>query len=136
MISRYLLDTNTCSYIIRGTRLKARDRLRKVSVSRVSISVITQAELLFGVAKKPEAVAVRAAVLAFLDYVSVLAWDSAAASCYAQMRAELERRGFSLGALDMLIAAHALAAGAVLVTSDRSFKAIKGVRIEDWSRPR
>ncbi|HEY9085401.1 MAG TPA: type II toxin-antitoxin system VapC family toxin [Candidatus Tyrphobacter sp.] len=133
---RYLLDTNIASYIIREKDPIIRRRLRRVPVSGVCISAITQAELLFGVARKSEAKALSAAVSAFLDHVEVLAWGSDSAKCYAELRARSERKGVSLGSLDMLIAAHAIAVGAVLVTNDAAFKNIEQARIEDWTKPR
>jgi tRNA(fMet)-specific endonuclease VapC len=131
---RYLLDTNTCSYIIKGTRPHVRERLLKVPMANVGISVVTEAELRFGVARLPDAKKLAMAVEEFLLRVEVLPWDSDAAQHYAHIRAALEREGEPMGNLDMMIAAQALAAGAVLVTSDRVFRRVKGLKIEDWSR--
>ena len=133
MPSRYLLDTNTVSYIIKGT-VPVRDRLIRIPMADVTISVITEAELLFGVARRPEATRLKIAVEEFLLRVDVLPWDSEAARQYAQARASLERRGTTLGNLDLMIAAHALAAQAVLVTNDRAFGRVKQLQIEDWTK--
>jgi tRNA(fMet)-specific endonuclease VapC len=65
--------------------------------------------------------------------VDVLPWDSAAAQTYGERRADLERAGTPLGDLDMLIAAHAAAVGAVLVTNDPTLGQVAGLQIEDWS---
>jgi tRNA(fMet)-specific endonuclease VapC len=132
---RYLLDTNIASYVIRGNLPQVRQRLLKVPMSEVGISVVTEAELRFGVARLPQAAKLAIVVEEFLLRVEVLSWDSKAAQQYARMRALLEREGEPMGNLDLMIAAHALAAGVILVTNDRAFRRVKGLRIEDWSKP-
>lgn len=131
---RYLLDTNMASYVIKGNAPRVRERLLKVPMAEVGISVVTEAELRFGLARKPEAVRLKAAVEEFLLRVEVLFWDSDAAQHYARVRANLERAGEPMGNLDMMIAAQALAAQAILVTHDRVFRRVKQLRIEDWSK--
>jgi tRNA(fMet)-specific endonuclease VapC len=131
---RYLLDTNTASYIIKGTFPRVRERLLKVPMAEVGISVITEAELRFGVARLPEATQLKTVVEEFLLRVESLPWTSAAAQQYARIRATLEREGEPMGNLDMMIAAQALAAEAVLVTHDRVFRRVKGLKVEDWSK--
>jgi tRNA(fMet)-specific endonuclease VapC len=131
---RYLLDTNTASYVIKGNFPRVRERLLKVPMTEVGISVVTEAELRFGIARKPEAVKLRTAVEEFLLRVEVLPWDSAAAEQYAEVRADLERTGKPMGNLDLMIAAHALAAQVVLVTHDHVFRRIKRLKIEDWTK--
>ena len=135
MAVRYLLDTNTASYIIKGNIPRVRERLVKVPMAQVAISAATEAELRFGVARRPEAVRLKVAVAEFLLRVGTLPWDSAAAQQYAEVRAALEADGTVLGNLDLMIAAHALAVEAVLVTHDRAFRRIKRLRIEDWTKP-
>ena len=90
-------------------------------MERLSVSSITQGELRYGLARKPGAVNLQTAVREFLMRVEVLAWDSAAATRYGALRAALELCGTLLGNLDTLIAAHALAMDAVLVTNDQAF---------------
>lgn len=136
MSARYLLDTNTVSYIIKGNIPPVRERLVKTPMAQVAISVITEAELRFGVVRRPEATRLKVVVEEFLLRVAVLPWDSEAARHYADVRAALERAGTSMGNLDLMIAAHALAADAVLVTNDRVFGRVKHLKIEDWTRPR
>lgn len=131
---RYLLDTNIASYVIKGNVPRVRDRLVKVPMSEVGISVITEAELRFGIAKKPEAARLGVAVEEFLLRVEILPWDSDAAKSYAAIRANMERIGEPMGNLDMMIAAHALAAQAALVTHDRVFHRVKQLKIEDWTK--
>lgn len=130
---RYLLDTNTASYLIKGNVPRVREHLLSVPMAEVGISVITEAELRFGVARKPAVTRLGIAVEEFLLRVDVLPWDSAAAQQYAALRATLEHAGRPMGNLDMMIAAQALAASAVLVTHDRVFQRVKQLKIEDWS---
>ena len=134
MPTQYLLDTNTASYIIKGNFPRVRERLLRVPMAQVSISAVTEGELRFGVARRPEAVRLGVAVEEFLSRISVLPWDSEAARHYAVVRASLEAKGEPMGNLDMMIAAQALAHEAVLVTNDRVFRRVPGLRIEDWSK--
>ena len=134
MAVRYLLDTNTVSYIIKGIFPHVRERLLKVPISEVRISVITEAELRFGLARLPQATKLAIVVEAFLLRVEVLPWDSPAARHYARLRAVLEEQGEPMGNLDLMIAAEALAVGAILVSNDRAFRRVKGLKVEDWTR--
>jgi tRNA(fMet)-specific endonuclease VapC len=134
MAVRYLLDTNTASYLIKGNFPRVRERLLKVPMAEVGISVVSEAELRFGVERLPEATKLKTVVEEFLLRVEVLPWTSEAAQHYARIRATLEKEGEPMGNLDMMIAAQALAAGAVLVTHDRVFRRMKGLKVEDWSK--
>jgi tRNA(fMet)-specific endonuclease VapC len=131
---RYLLDTNMASYVIKGNAPRVRERLLKVPMAEVGISVVTEAELRFGLARKPAAVRLKAAVEEFLLRIDVLFWDSEPAQQYARLRAALESAGEPMGNLDMMIAAQALAAQVILVTHDRVFRRVKQLKIEDWSK--
>jgi tRNA(fMet)-specific endonuclease VapC len=132
----FMLDTNIASSVIRGTPIQLRRRLLDTPLVRQCISVITQAELLFGVARKPGAVKLASLVDEFLLRVRILPWTSDAALAYAQLRADFERRGVSLGNVDMLIAAHANAEGAVLVSNDHALRRLEPfVAVEDWTTP-
>jgi tRNA(fMet)-specific endonuclease VapC len=132
---RYLLDTNTVSYVIKGNFPRVRERLLRVPISEVGISVVTEAELRFGVARLPHATKLGIVVEEFLMRVEVLVWDSAAARVYARLRAALEESGEPMGNLDLMIAAQALAVGLILVSNDRAFRRVKGLKVEDWSKP-
>jgi tRNA(fMet)-specific endonuclease VapC len=134
MAIRYLFDTNTASYVIKGNFPRVRERLLRVPMADVGISVVTEAELRFGIERQPEATKLKVAVEEFLLRVEVLPWDSDAARHYARLRAWLEEHGQPMGNLDMMIAAQALAAGVVLVTHDQGFRRVKGLRVEDWSK--
>ena len=129
---RVLLDTNTASFIIRGQPAQVRERLSKVPMEQVGISVITEAELRYGAARRPEVRHLQRAVEEFLLRVEVLAWDRQCAAVYATLRAQLAARGRILGAMDLLIAAHALASDATLVTHDQAFQMVESLKLEDW----
>jgi tRNA(fMet)-specific endonuclease VapC len=135
MAVRYLLDTNTASYVIKGNIPRVRERLLKVPMADVGISVVTETELRFGIVRRPDTAKLKLAVEEILLRVEVLPWDSAAAEHYAQLRATLEAQGEPMGNMDMMIAAHALATHIALVTNDRVFRRVKGLRIEDWTKP-
>jgi len=135
MSARYLLDTNTVSYILKGSPPRVRQRLARTPMEGVCISVITEAELRFGLARRPDAKNLCFVVEEFLLRIDIVPWDSAAAKAYAEIRAEIEGAGTPMGNLDLMIAAQALSAGATLVTSDRSFHRIKRLKIEDWTKP-
>jgi tRNA(fMet)-specific endonuclease VapC len=132
---RYFLDTNIAGYVIKGNFPPVRERLLEIPMSAVGISVITEAELRFGVARLPQAAKLGRAVEEFLIRVEVLPWDSEAAQRYAQLRAALEEHGEPMGNLDLMIAAQALAEGVILVTNDRVFRRVRGLKVEDWSKP-
>jgi tRNA(fMet)-specific endonuclease VapC len=131
---RYLLDTNTASYIIKGNVPRVRERLLRVPMAEVGISAVTEAELRFGVAKKPQAAQLKIAVEEFLVRVEILPWDSEAAKQYADIRTALEGAGTPMGNLDMMIAAQALATETTLVTRDRVFRRVKGLKNVDWTQ--
>ncbi|HEY1678037.1 MAG TPA: type II toxin-antitoxin system VapC family toxin [Candidatus Sulfotelmatobacter sp.] len=130
---RYLLDTNIASYVIKGNVAHVRDHLRRVPMPEVGISTVTEAELRFGVARKPQAMRLQRAVDEFLLRVEILPWDSRAARQYAKLRAVMEDSGTPMGNLDMMIAAEALSVGAILITHDRVFHRVKQLKIEDWT---
>ena len=126
-----MLDTNAASQAIRS-HPQVIGRLVATPLSDLCVSSVTRGELLFGVAKRPEAQALQRAVEEFLLRVDSLPWDGAAADLYGAVRARLERRGRPLGALDMIIAAHAASVGATLVSHDAAFGRVEGLDLEDW----
>lgn len=131
MIS-YLLDTNTVSHLLRGHEAVAR-QVRAVSMASLGISSITEGELRFGLAKRPDARRLHRVVRELLLRIDVAPWDSVAATHYGLMRASLEQRGRVLAPLDLLIAAHARAMDAVLVSNDQAFHQVPELRVEDWT---
>lgn len=132
---RYMLDTNIASYVIKGKPVEVRERLLRVPMISVCISVITEAELLWGVAKRPDAKGLPISVKEFLLRVEILPWDSLAAKAYAELRTACQKAGKLLGNMDMLIAAHAKAEDTVLVTNDKAFYNIEYIlNLEDWTQ--
>jgi tRNA(fMet)-specific endonuclease VapC len=134
MASHYLLDTNTASYIIKGNIPAVRHKLVKVPMAKVAISTVTEGELRYGVARRPDATQLQAIVSEFLLRLTILPWDSEAAQQYGRLRATLEREGRPMGNLDMMIGAQALASDFILVTNDQAFRRIKKLKIEDWTK--
>jgi len=131
-MKRYMLDTNTVSHLLKK-HPDVTQRVVAVPMASLCISAITKGELLFGLAKRPDAKRLHAAVRELLKRVDVLPWDSATAERYGPVRADMERRGKILGPLDLLIATHALAEGTVLVTNDHAFGQVVGLHLEDWT---
>jgi tRNA(fMet)-specific endonuclease VapC len=134
---RFMLDTNTVSYALKGNPAAVRERLRLVPMAQICISVITEAELLAGLALKPEAKKTAELVHQFLLGITILSWDSQAAKSYAELSAASRKQGRSLTALDLLVAAHAVSVGVTLVTSDRAFQNLRpSLPLADWTEPR
>jgi tRNA(fMet)-specific endonuclease VapC len=135
MAARYLLDTNIASYIIKGNFPAVRRRMVRHPMSEIAISSITEGELSYGVARIPDALRLRAIVEEFLLRVTILPWDSDAARQYGELRAAVEQSGQPMGSLDMLIAAHGLVPGLILVTNGRAFGRIAKLKVQDWTKP-
>jgi tRNA(fMet)-specific endonuclease VapC len=131
-MTRFMLDTNAASGLVKG-QPKLTARFKAEAPDRLCLSVVTEGEMLFGVARRPAARRLRAAVNEFLAAIDVLPWTSATARRYATLRAGLERHGRPLGALDLMIAAHAAEHDMTLVTHDDAFGAVPGLRVEDWA---
>lgn len=128
-----LLDTDTSSYAIRGASATLDAALAAAAPGSLAISAITRAELMFGLEKRGNPRALARLVQGFLDRVTVLPWDAAAADRYAKLRVQLERGGTPIGLFDTMIAAHALALGAVLVSNNRKhFQQVKALILENW----
>ena len=117
-VALHLLDTDTASYIIKGRSREIEARLADIPPDRVCISAITRAELMYGLRRLPSEHRLQMGVRAFLKIVPVLAWGADAADFYADIRHQLTHSGQPIGDMDMMIAAHALALGAVLVTNN------------------
>src|SRR5713101_2106627 len=131
---RYMLDTDTCSYIMKRSNDAVLKRLQKVPVSDVCVSVITKSELLFGVEVSPRRRQDESALGAFLRYVEVLDFPDTASLHYAKIRANLKTLGTMIGANDLFIAAHARSLGLTLVTNNtREFKRVPKLAIENWT---
>lgn len=129
---RYMLDTNMISHILRQNP-PVMKRLQSLPVSALCISAVTHAELMYGLAKKPQAAKLHRAVQELLLRLVVLPFDEAVSAHYGLFKARIEQSGKSLAPLDMMIAAHASAAGAVLVSNDHAFFHIAGLEVQDWT---
>jgi tRNA(fMet)-specific endonuclease VapC len=122
----HMLDTDISSYIIKGGYGEVERRLRATLPSDICISAMTRAELLYGLKQLPQQHHLRQAVHRFLRATKMLPWGAEAADFHAEIKYQLKRSGTPIGDMDMLIAAHAIAADAVLVTNNaRHFKGIK-----------
>ena len=131
---RYMLDTDVCSYVMKRSHDPLLQRLQKVPVSDVCVSVVTKSELLYGVEVSPRRQQDEAALNAFLNYVEVLDFPDTASSHYAQIRAQLKKSGNMIGANDLFIAAHARSLGLTLVThNSQEFRRVHRLTIEDWT---
>jgi tRNA(fMet)-specific endonuclease VapC len=131
---RYMLDTDTCSYIMKRSNDLVLKKLQKLPVSEVCISVITKSELLFGVEISPRRQQDELALNAFLRYVEVLDFPDAASVHYAKIRADLKMLGTMIGANDLFIAAHARSLGLKLVTNNtRDFGRVRDLAMENWT---
>jgi len=131
-----MLDTNMASHVMRGDIKAVRDRLDRAALSGyISLSVISQAELFYGWARRGHPVALGKLIGGFLAGVEVLPWTEGVTRCYGDLRAACEAAGINLTTSDMMIAAHAKAVGAVLVTRDKAFKHIRDLLagLEDWT---
>lgn len=135
-MTRSMLDTDTCSYVMKRSHRLVLKRLQRLPVSDVCMSVVTKAELLYGVELSPKHAQDAAAPAAFLPYVEVLDLDEEAALHCAEIRADLKKRGAMIGANDLFIAAHARALSLTLVTSNTAeFERVKGLTLENWTLP-
>jgi tRNA(fMet)-specific endonuclease VapC len=130
---KYLLDTDTCIYLINRNPPQVEQSFRRHRLSAIGLSSIVVSELCWGVNKscsKNNALALEA----FLSLFQIADYNHTAALEYGRLRADLERRGAPIGPLDTLIAAHALALEVTLVTNnEREFKRVRGLRIENWT---
>ena len=130
---RYMLDTDTCSYVMKGSEPGVIRRLTSVPVGEVCISVITQAELMYGVEVSPKREQDGARLEVLLRHMVVLDLVQTATLDYAEIRASLKKQGKMIGANDLLIAAHARSMGLTLVTNNvREFRRVPRLKVENW----
>jgi tRNA(fMet)-specific endonuclease VapC len=131
----YMLDTDTVSYLVRGKTPALDARIALVAPEQVCISAVTRGELLYGLKLKQGAHRLAQVIDQLLSRVRCLPWDEAAATHFASVAADLHKAGTPIGSMDAMIAGHALAAGAVLVTNNgRHFARVPGLKIENWAR--
>lgn len=131
-MTRYMLDTNIISDLIRNPRGRAARRIERLGEDTICTSIIVAAELRYGCARSGSK-RLHDAVEDLLSEITVLPFDVPADSEYGTIRSELEGTGTSIGPNDLLIAAHASASGATIVTANTSeFKRIRGLNVEIW----
>ena len=127
-----LLDTNICIYIINAKPAEVLARFHRYRLGDIGLSSVVAAELAYGVAKSGSE-RNRRALEMFLAPLEIMPFDENAIWAYGELRADLERRGLSIGSLDTMIAAHALSMNAVLVTNNmREFSRVKGLQLDNW----
>jgi tRNA(fMet)-specific endonuclease VapC len=130
---KYMLDTNICIYLIRKRPIQVIKRLQNINISTICISVITLAELEYGIAKSANKIQNRMALAEFIAPLEVIVFDEVAASKHGEIRAFLEEKGRPIGAYDLLIAAQAISHNLTLVTNNlREFQRIPGLKLENW----
>ena len=130
----YMLDTDICSYVMKRRSQPLLDRLSTVPLTDVCMSVVTKAELLYGVRVSPHPNRDAEALRGLLTYVEVLEFLEEAAAHYAEIRADLRAKGKLIGANDLLIAAHARALGATLITNNTDeFARVEELAVENWA---
>ena len=131
----FMLDTNTCIYIIKRKPPDVIDRFKRTEISQIGISSITLSELIYGVSKSSKPEQNRMALIQFVAPLEILPYDDEAAQYYGDLSVHLEKRGTPIGALDMLIAAHALSIGCTLVTNnEKEFVRVPELKIVNWAK--
>jgi tRNA(fMet)-specific endonuclease VapC len=131
----YLLDTNAVSMAVHRRSSALDRRMDQIGGDAIAISSITYGEIVYGLEWKAEARRLARSMGDFLREIMVLPWTEATGDLYGKLRADMRRSGISLQPLDLLIAAHALEAGATLVTGDAAFRHVPGLAVEDWTAP-
>ena len=130
-----MLDTDTCAFILRRTSDTLLVRIQEVPLRQQAMSVVTYAELLYGVQLSSKKKANQDAVDLLSRHLAILDWSSDAAQHYAEIRADLKKKGAMVGANDLMIAAHARSVDATVVTNNtKDFGRVKGLKIENWMR--
>lgn len=130
----YMLDTDTCSYVLRKSPIEVLKRFDAVEPNQLCISVITKAELLYGAERKASK-RLDDLLNRFLTRMHILPFPDQAALIYARKRNELERAGTPIGNMDLLIACHAIAVNCTVVTNNtRHFSRIQGLSFENWCK--
>jgi tRNA(fMet)-specific endonuclease VapC len=133
---RYLLDTNICIVIIRKKSPLAFQKVTQQTITDVVLSTLTVAELQYGVHKSADPLKNQQALDQFLVPFTLLDFDFQAAQEYGKIRAYLEKQGISIGSIDTLLAAQALAYSLIMVTNNvKEFSRVPGLQIEDWTKP-
>lgn len=131
----FMLDTDICIYIIKRKPINVLKRLESLQPGQLAMSAITFAELMNGAKKSQHVEANLARLKALGELIEIRPFDKQAAVCYGDIRSGLEKRGEMIGGNDLLIAAHALSLGWVLVTNnEREFGRVEGLKVENWAK--
>lgn len=131
---QYMLDTDICSYIIREKPIKVLQRFQSLNMEQLCISVVTYAELIYGVEHSSSKKINRSIVDDFINHLNIMEWDKTAAEQYGKIRAFLQANGNIIGAMDMMIAAHAVSQKMTLVTNnEKHLKKIPKLNVENWA---
>ena len=132
-MTRYMLDTDMCSYIIKERPASVLEHFKKLDMDNICISIVTYAELIDGVERSSYKRINHAVIKDFTRHLDVIKWDINAAEQYAVIRTKLEAKGTPIGAMDMMIAAHAKSLNTILVTNyQKHFTKVTGLKIENW----
>ena len=132
---KFMLDTNTCIYIIKQKPSEVIERFKRTKITQIGISSITLSELLYGVSKSSKPEQNQMALTQFVAPLEILAYGDEAALYYGDLRAYLEKQGTPIGSLDMLIAAHALSIDGTLVTNnEKEFIRTPNLKIDNWAK--
>ncbi len=131
---KLMLDTNVCIYLIKEHPPSVLERFASHAVGDIGISVMTLAELEYGASKSSRPARNREALDQFISPLEVASFDRRATAAYGNLRSTLEKKGQSIGSMDLLIAAHALSLDVRLVTRNvREFGRVPGLSVEDWA---
>lgn len=129
----YMLDTNICIYIIKKRPISLMNKFDSIPTNEICISVVTYAELQYGVERSSSKKMNQEVVDDFISHLTVLSWDMDSAQQYGKIRSNLEEKGTPIGNMDLLIAAHALSQKCTLVSNNlREFNRVKDLKYENW----
>ena len=132
-MTRYMLDTDMCSYIIKERPVSVLQHFQELNMESICISIVSYAELMYGVERSSSKRINHSVIRDFTRYLDVISWDIGAADEYAVLRTDLEAKGTPIGAMDMMIAAHSKSINSVLVTNNQKhFTKVHGLKIENW----
>ncbi len=132
-MTRYMLDTDMCSYIIKEHPVSVLKHFQKLEMENICISIVSYAELMYGVERSSSKRINNSVIKDFISHLDVIKWDVGAADAYAVIRTELEVKGTPIGAMDMMIAAHSKSINTVLVTNNhKHFTKVEGLKIDNW----
>lgn len=129
----YMLDTNICSYVIKQHPPQVLEKFETIAADQLGISVITLAELQYGVMKSSKPAFNQNILDEFVSYLDIWPWEIDIVKIYGEIRTDLERKGTPIGAMDLMIAAHCLSLDCILVTNNlREFERVPDLAVENW----